>query len=454
MSHRQTPPLISTIVVLCFVAVFDARAAAGAPAPVAPRVVTEPAIGATNVDPDLTELRATFDQDMTTGSWSWTGGGPMFPEIISKPRWIDKRTCVLPVKLEAGKRYRVGINAPSFKNFRSTDGVPAAVTTLWFDTASRRRSAAEQKQMNRRAFEALRKALAERYSYYDLRGLDWQAIYERDADWILASRTDLEWASRVGIMLSAAEDIHISLECEGISVATHSRMVPPNMDWRLVPKAVPNVREVNRAVAWGRTGDGILYILIATWEKRAEPQLLELHRILDGAKDAKGIVLDMRANAGGSEPLAQQIAAWFVEKPTLYSKNVYRDPSSASGWTKVFDRVLDPNPVERRYGGPAVVLMGRYTMSSCESFLLMMRAAGARLVGEASYGSSGNPKPFELPNGVTIHLPSWKDLRPDGTCIEGEGVKPDVVVEFPTDGSVTRDPVLDKALAILRGPEA
>jgi hypothetical protein len=454
MIRRHARHTISAVAVWCFVAILAARTSAGAPAPVAPRVVTKPAIGATNVDPDLRELRATFDQEMTTGSWSWTGGGPMFPEITSKPRWIDKRTCVLPVKLEPAKRYRVGINAPSFKNFRSADGVPAAVTTLWFETAARRRAAGEQKQMNQRAFEALRKALAERYSYYEIRGVDWKAIFERDVDWILASRTDLEWASRVGVMLAAANDIHVSLDCGGISVGTHSRMVPPNMDWRLVQNEIPNARHVNRALAWGKTDDGIVYILLPSWEKWAEQPLGEVHRVLDSAKDAKGIVIDVRANAGGSEPLARQVAAWFVEKPTLYSKNVYRDPSSESGWTKVFERVLEPNPAKRRYGGPVVVLMGRYTMSSCESFLLMMRAAGARLIGETSYGSSGNPKPFELPNGVTIYLPSWKDLRPDGTCIEGEGVQTDVVVDFPTDGSATNDPVLEKALEILRGPEA
>jgi hypothetical protein len=42
--------------------------------------------------------------------------------------------------------------------------------------------------------------------------------------------------------------------------------------------------------------------------------------------------------------------------------------------------------------------------------------------------SSGNPKPHELPNGVTIVIPSWQDLRLDGSCFEGEGLRPDVEV--------------------------
>ena len=74
--------------------------------------------------------------------------------------------------------------------------------------------------------------------------------------------------------------------------------------------------------------------------------------------------------------------------------------------------------------------MGPASMSSCESFLLMMKQVpGCTLVGQRSYGSSGNPQPVDLGNGVTAFVPSWKDLRPDGTCLEGEGVEPDVEVK-------------------------
>lgn len=104
----------------------------------APNIVaTSPAIGATDVDPALTEITVTFDQDMS-GGFSWTGGGPEFPPSPEGQRaqWRDPRTCVLPVKLEPGHHYRVGINAPSFKNFRSTAGVPVEPSAIYFTTKS------------------------------------------------------------------------------------------------------------------------------------------------------------------------------------------------------------------------------------------------------------------------------------------------------------------------------
>jgi C-terminal processing protease CtpA/Prc len=77
----------------------------------------------------------------------------------------------------------------------------------------------------------------------------------------------------------------------------------------------------------------------------------------------------------------------------------------------------------------------------------MMRAAGAVLVGQTSAGSSGRPTKFRLGNGVAVWLPSWIDVTPDGTGIEGYGVVPDVTAEV--DPERPGDPVLEVALATL-----
>jgi beta-lactamase regulating signal transducer with metallopeptidase domain len=98
-------------------------------------VETSPAIGATDVDPNITEISVTFDRDMDD-KWSWTGGPPLFPPVPEgeDPYWRDKRTCVLPVKLKKGTYYRVGINSTSFLKFRSLEGQPAPCTAIYFVT--------------------------------------------------------------------------------------------------------------------------------------------------------------------------------------------------------------------------------------------------------------------------------------------------------------------------------
>jgi C-terminal processing protease CtpA/Prc len=81
---------------------------------------------------------------------------------------------------------------------------------------------------------------------------------------------------------------------------------------------------------------------------------------------------------------------------------------------------------------------------------MMRHGAGARLFGERSGGSSGNPKPHDLGNGVTAFLPSWQDMLPDGTLLEGKGVEPDQVVKAAPGDFARGDPVLDAALKWLR----
>jgi C-terminal processing protease CtpA/Prc len=95
--------------------------------------------------------------------------------------------------------------------------------------------------------------------------------------------------------------------------------------------------------------------------------------------------------------------------------------------------------------------MGPRCLSSNESFLLMMKQVPhCTLVGERSYGSSGNPKPHRLANGVMVKLPSWKALRPDGTCFEKEGISPDILVPAPPAAFANGDPVLVAALRALK----
>jgi RNA polymerase sigma-70 factor (ECF subfamily) len=102
-----------------------------------PTVVrTVPGTGATDVDPSLKEIKVTFDRKMQNGSWSWTNRSEdTFPKVTGKIRYEkDKCTCVLPVELEAGKTYWIGVNSQRFRNFKDQAGNPATPFELTFTT--------------------------------------------------------------------------------------------------------------------------------------------------------------------------------------------------------------------------------------------------------------------------------------------------------------------------------
>ncbi len=111
----------------------DAVSVAAAPPVV---VSTTPQAGATDVDASVTEIRVTYSKKMADGTWSWsTWGENTFPKTTGKPHYdADKRTCVLPVKLEAGHTYAIWLNSNNFGNFKDADGKSAVPYLLVFET--------------------------------------------------------------------------------------------------------------------------------------------------------------------------------------------------------------------------------------------------------------------------------------------------------------------------------
>ena len=104
----------------------------------APPVVVEtvPMAGISAVDSTLREIKVTFSKEMRDGTWSWsTLSRESFPELDGKPKYLaDKRTCVLPVKLAAGKTYAIWVNSEKFRNFKDAAGRSAVPYLLVFKT--------------------------------------------------------------------------------------------------------------------------------------------------------------------------------------------------------------------------------------------------------------------------------------------------------------------------------
>jgi RNA polymerase sigma-70 factor (ECF subfamily) len=95
-----------------------------------------PESGSAAVDPSMTEIRVTFSKDMQPGAWSWAMiNKESYPGMSESPRYLDdKRTCVLPVKLQPGKTYAVWINSEKLQNFKDTKGMVAVPYLLVFKT--------------------------------------------------------------------------------------------------------------------------------------------------------------------------------------------------------------------------------------------------------------------------------------------------------------------------------
>jgi hypothetical protein len=95
-----------------------------------------PEAGSAAVDPSTTEIRVTFSKEMQPGAWSWGMiDKGTYPGTSESPKYLDdKRTCVLPVKLQPGKTYAVWINTEKLQNFKDVKGQIAVPYLLVFKT--------------------------------------------------------------------------------------------------------------------------------------------------------------------------------------------------------------------------------------------------------------------------------------------------------------------------------
>ena len=422
----------------------------------APKVIkTIPETGAQDVDPNLREMRIVFDQDMRRDRYSICGGDNS-PKVIGKPRWVNKRTVIAKVKLVPNHNYQLSINCRSYKNFKNVRGEPAVPYPIQFRTGSGTSDGQDETVSvadNKEAIRELRRAIEENYSYYKLRKVDWDDLFSKYGPRMRRAKTAHKFAQNAANLLAHAKDLHVWVKIDGESIGGFQRNIARNYNRRVLENIVPNWQKRSAAVYTGQFADGIGYILIDSWSRERAEALEQAYVAIWELSEASGLIIDIRPNSGGAEPLARQFAGCFVDKPVMYAKHVYRSVDQPGGFGKVQKRMLQPNRRRPKYRGKVAVLTGAANMSSCEAFLLMMKQVpGCKLVGDRSYGSSGNPKPTDLGNGVTVWLPSWKALRPDGTCFESQGIKPDILVEATESQLRKDDPVLEIALKLLRKP--
>lgn len=213
-----------------------------------------------------------------------------------------------------------------------------------------------------------------------------------------------------------------------------------------------------------RLPHGIVAMGLEQFEDDAGPKAFE--RAWPTIRAARGLVLDLRDNGGGSTSNGFEILAWLTDRPLPVARQWTRTADSLRlarfggqvDWRREHDGKPETFVRERkeRYAGPVVVLIGPRTFSAAEDFVVAFDALDrGLLVGERTAGSTGQPMVFKLPGGGFARVSVKRDEYPDGRRFVGVGIAPDVDVP-PTlaDVRAGRDPAMERAIALLRDAAA
>ncbi|NKJ20064.1 S41 family peptidase [Dyella sp. SG609] len=172
---------------------------------------------------------------------------------------------------------------------------------------------------------------------------------------------------------------------------------------------------------------------------------------------SKGLVIDVRANGGGSTPvdLLQLLTREPIRGPLIRTRSYAaadRARGVLPGWSDVVPFEV-PADAEHHVDVPVAVLTSARTFSAAEDFVAMFGAMRRGItVGETTAGSTGQPLFFSLPGGGSARVCTRNDRGPDGVVFEGVGLRPTIGVSQTVE-SVRRgrDVVLERAVGALVG---
>jgi len=202
--------------------------------------------------------------------------------------------------------------------------------------------------------------------------------------------------------------------------------------------------------------EGIVYVALNSFESEQVAQ--QFDGMFDRIRPAKGLILDVRENGGGSSSLGCAIIGRLIKEPltgSVWKTRQYMPADRAWGkaekWftgepSRVLPRGKEP------YLGPVAVLIGPGTVSAAEDFLIPLRTGHrATLIGQKTAGTTGQPLMVDLPGGGRARICAKRDSYPDGTEFVGVGVIPDIEVRLTReDIALGRDAVLEAAIKTLQ----
>ena len=210
------------------------------------------------------------------------------------------------------------------------------------------------------------------------------------------------------------------------------------------PHVVEIARDVPAAidVKSHMQGDGVGYVRIASFGKRATDQLRTQIAALAKA-GATRLIIDVRNSATGDLAQGVDAARLFVPSGTLTIRE-----SRTSG-TVSQDKIA-AGKGDGAVTIPLEVLVDTGTSGPAEIFAAALAGnKRAELLGEHTIGRAGTQELVKLPDGSGLWITSSRYLTPSGVSIQGKGLEPDVPVDQPEGefgAPATADTILQKAI--------
>jgi carboxyl-terminal processing protease len=158
------------------------------------------------------------------------------------------------------------------------------------------------------------------------------------------------------------------------------------------------------------------------------------------ANKPKGLIFDLRANPGGWLDQAIKVSDIFLGKGLVA---IERDSSGGEQRFYSYNGDLGEDI-------PMVVLVNAGSASASEIVAgALQDRERAVLIGTKTLGKGSVQRPNNLEDGSQLRVTIARWFTPNDKNIHGDGLEPDIEVEYPNDTPVGEDPQLERAIEYL-----
>ncbi len=293
-----------------------------------------------------------------------------------------------------------------------------------------------------------------KYSFFELKGIDWEDSKARFRSRLSTTSSDSELYAVLSEMLLELEDPHVRLDTP-IGVSTYTGwydQYPANFDETIVTATYLGqgaMMTPNANMVFGLADTDIGYFRVHSLAGSGHGSDTDF--MLSQMAGIRGLVIDLRGNGGGNDQNGREIAARFADTNRLYRRVRFREGVNHGDFGAFIDDFISSGGAQS-FSGPIAVLTNRGTISSAESLVLAFDVLpNTTSYGDFTGGGSANPEQITMANGWKYTVSRWIEYRPDGSTFEGVGIAPDVRIDISAaDSAALRDSILDSAIAGLK----
>ena len=330
-------------------------------------------------------------------------------------------------------------------------------------------------------FEALWRMFDRNYGSFIPKRIDWDLLYRIYRPKVASRTSDRDLFEIMSRLLEHLNDNHVKLQSRrpprffrsgilgNLNRDARGRPIPigyniPDFSLELVKSKYLRGRYETRLpgtklaayfggdfplYTFGRLRKDIGYFHIRNFDE-VERSAAVADEIVTRFRKARGLVLDIRGNGGGWDPVAKAIADRFADTRRLYMVTRIRNGPRHDDFTPPrywYTEPKGPSPFSR----PVLLLTHRWSISAADCFALAMRELPhVTNLGEFTSGAYSDEYWDTLPNGWEVSIANKLYLDARGNCWEGIGTPPDIrLVNTREDIAAGRDRVLEAALELI-----